>query len=173
MDNLEEIGQLIRNKNYRFIGVDGTNGAGKSTMASKLSKAIGLTHINLDDFLNKKQGGYLEFLKYDEIKRKISELDSYIIDGVCLMKVLGKIQISIDCLIYVKRMRHGIWSDEEECNIDGDVEEFIKKEKEVLAMIDKTDVLPESLGLAEEIIHYHAEYKPHEKADIFFERNDC
>lgn len=172
-DDVNKLAAYLRDKGCCHIGVDGTNGAGKSTLAAVLASTLGIYHLNLDDFLVKEQGGFLPYLKYGEIKQKISELDCFVIDGVCLLSVLEKVETSIDCLVYMKRMCHGLWADEEECNVTVDVEEYIKKEKETIRLIERSETTPDTLGLAEEIIRYHDKYKPHQNAEFFYTREDC
>ncbi len=172
-DDIEKLATSIRDKGCCRIGIDGTNGAGKSTTASKLAEILGLTHLNLDEYLQKKKGGFLDYLKYPEIKQKISELECFVIDGVCLLNVLEKIGIDVDCLIYVKRIRHGLWADKDECDVTGDIEEYIKREKEFVRLIKGSNTTPDTLGLAEEIIRYHYKYKPHHKAQFCYMREDC
>jgi len=57
-DDVNTLAAYIREKGYCRIGVDGTNGAGKSTFAAALASALGLCHLNLDDFLVKKRGSF-------------------------------------------------------------------------------------------------------------------
>lgn len=171
-DNVNKLAAHIRDKGYFRIGVDGTDGVGKTTMAEALACTLGIYHLNLDDYLVKQQGGFLDYLKYDDIQNKTSELKSFVIDGVCLLSVLEEIKTPIDCLVYVKRMCHGIWADEDECEVTGDVEDYIKKEKETVHLIERSDTTPDTLGLAEEIIRYHGKYKPHLKSEVYYTRED-
>ena len=172
-DDISKLATFIRNKGYCRIGIDGTDAAGKSTMAGKLSKILGLTHLNLDDFFIKESGRYLDYLKYNEIRQQASETKCFVVEGVCLLNVLEKIDTPIDCLIYVKRMRHNLWADERECEITEEIEVFISKEKELMRLFQQTENMPDSLGLAEEIIRYHYKFKPHKKADLIYTRVDC
>ncbi|MDX1914354.1 MAG: hypothetical protein SFU55_02120 [Methylophilus sp.] len=172
-DDVDHLAAYIRDKRYCRIGVDGTSGAGKSTMASALARALGLNHVNLDDYLVKKQGGFLDHLRYDDIKRKTSELGCFVIDGVCLLSVLEEIETSVDCLVYVKRICHGLWADEDECEVTEDVEGYIRKERETVGLVEGSEKTPDTLGLAEEIIRYHDKYKPHREAELFYTREDC
>ena len=128
-DDVNKLAAYIRDKGYCRIGVDGTNGAGKSTMAGTLARTLGVNHVNLDDYLVKKRGGFLDHLKYRDIKQKTSELGCFVIDGVCLLNVLEKIETPVDCLVYVKRMRHGLWADEDACEVTENVKDYIRKER--------------------------------------------
>lgn len=115
-----------------------------------------------------------------------SELDKakepIIIEGVCLLAVLERLQRRLDTLIYVKRVSdYGSWRDEEDCDVTEEIDEFMNKKREELrkfvrmeAHIEGKDApndvdFPE---LAEEIIRYHYGYRPHEKADIIYKRID-
>lgn len=171
--DVNELVKHIRARGYRRIGVDGLDGVGKSTLAVELARAIGMRHLNLDDYLIKKQGGFLTHLRYDELKHELCHLDGFVVDGVCLLAVLEQIATAVDCLVYVKRMCHGIWADEHECDLDEDVEEFLDKEKETVRLIERSESAPNTLGLAEEIIRYHDKYRPHKKAECLFTREDC
>ena len=124
-------------------------------------------------YLEKNKGGFLEYLKYSDLINDLSISDGFIIDGVCLLKVLDTIDMPVDVLVYVKRMRHGLWADESECEIEGDIEAYLIKERETVQLIAGSEELPETLGLAEEIIRYHSKFLPQSKADIVYERNDC
>ena len=172
-DDIGKLAAYIRDKGYCRSGVDGTNGVGKSTMAGTLSGTLGLSHLNLDDYLVKKQGGFLDHLKYDEIKQKMSKLECFVVDGVCLLSVLEEIKTPVDCLVYVKRMCHGLWADKDECEVTEDVEDYIKKKRETVRLTDGSDKTPDTSGLTEEIIRYHDKYKPHQKAELFYTREDC
>lgn len=170
-DDGNKLAAYIRDKGYCRIGVDGINGAGKSTLAAALASILGKKHLNLDNYLVKNQGGFLAYLKYDELKQKTLELDCFVIEGVCLLKVLEEIQAPVDCLVYVKRMRHGCWDDENLCELGEDLDEYIKKFKKNACLFkpSKTD----TPGLAEEVIRYHYKYKPHQKAEFFYTRENC
>jgi len=102
----------------------------------------------------------------------MSGLECFVVEGVCLLSVVEKIDAHVDCLVYVKRTHHGRWADERECEVAGDIEEYLRKEREAVRLIRGLETAPESLGLAEEIIRYHARYKPHHKADFFYMRED-
>jgi hypothetical protein len=170
-DDVNKLAAHIRDNSYCRIGVDGMSGVGKSTLAASLARLLGMSYMNLDDYLVEKQGGFLDNLKYDELKQKASELECFVIEGVCLLSALEKIEASVDCLVYVKRMSYGHWADEADCEVNGDVEDYINNQRNspirrILATSSDT------LGLDEDIIRYCAKRKPHRKADIFYLRND-
>jgi shikimate kinase len=154
----------------RRIGVDGADGAGKSTLADRLSEVLAMPVFHLDHFLEKNQGGFVEHIKYDELGSAIRQHSSFVIDGVCLREVLRRAGISVDAFVYVKRYYRGLWSEEREFEIDEPLEDFLAKERELCSRIAGEKV--EHLGVGEEIIRYHSQYRPHLHANVVFRRND-
>lgn len=155
------------------IGIDGIDGVGKSTLAGTLANHLGVDHIDIDNYLDKNHGGYLQYLDYKSLETDLAKANGFVLEGVCLLAVIEIIDTKLDTLIYIKRMAHGLWANERECNISGDVNEFIESERDVVNLISGSSDNEESLGLAEEVIRYHDKYRPHEKVDIIFQRNDC
>ena len=84
----------------------------------------------------------------------------------------------MDAHIYVKKMRHGIWSAEDECCFPDGVEVAIAKHRRDCELISTlfAGSQPSSSGnsarLTEEIMRYHNKYQPHELADVIYERAD-
>jgi thymidylate kinase len=75
--------------NIRYIAVDGVDGSGKSTLARSLSEALKIVHINLDDYLKKNRGGFVDYLDYSSINKRILGTNSkVIIEGVFILAVL-------------------------------------------------------------------------------------
>lgn len=187
MQKASDSGQLIdkvRTTNAGLIGIDGIDGSGKTTLSKKLSDELGYTHINLDDYVDRNCGTFVEHIRYDELLSSIHSTQSpVILEGVCLLAVLEKLQRKADLLIYVRRITdYGSWRDEDKCDIVGDVDELILKEKETLRTFceamarfegknfdaNACDIPP----LVEELIRYHHRYAPHRRADIIYDRTD-
>lgn len=162
----QEVIDAIRAKCTVRIGIDGIDGAGKSTLAREISEALGLPCISLDSFLEKKMDGYVEHIDYPKLKAALEKLEGYVVEGVCLRQVLGRIQLVPSASIYIKRMQHGIWSDESELNISKPVDTVLAEARTIASLFSSTPIT--SLGLAEEIIRYHAEFRPHDHADVTY-----
>jgi hypothetical protein len=175
--SLQDLATLLRQNGCRRIGIDGVDGCGKTTLAKNLGEKLEMNLISLDDYLNEEQGGYLNHLRYEDVKKAYCAQPRCIVEGVCLLQVLEAASLEIDTLVYVKRMDHGLWADERECDIGEDVDSFLEKERQLVERFaggtagQTTDsALPR---LAEEIIRYHASYRPFEKAAFWYRRDDC
>lgn len=175
-----EITTRLKTENFSLIGIDGKNGSGKTKLASQLASELGYRHINLDSKLHKNRGNFINNIKYDELLAELKDLDRpVIIEGVCLLAVLENLYKRLDMLIYVKLVEdNGKWADENECDVHGDLDEFIAKLKDESETLMKEwarikgkefdtieGVIPE---LEEEVIRYHHKYKPHVIADIVY-----
>jgi len=164
--NSQEVIDAIRAINAVRIGIDGIDGAGKSTLAREISGALGLPCISLDSFLEKKKDGYVEHIDYPKLKATLEKLEGYVVEGVCLYQVLGRIQLAPSANIYIKRMQHGFWSDEDELDSSKPVDAVLARQRQIASLMSSEPV--SNLGLAEEIIRYHAEFRPHDHADVIY-----
>jgi hypothetical protein len=57
----------------------------------------------------------------------LQQAGGLIVEGVCLLDVLSRADTPVDGHVYVKRVRHGYWADEDECVFADGVEEAIRK----------------------------------------------
>jgi hypothetical protein len=153
------------------VGIDGTHGSGKTTLAKAVAAELHFPLFSLDDYLDRQQGGFLEFLDYRRLSRDLAAADRFVLEGVCLLDAVKRADVELDCLVYVKRLRHGLWADERELEIEEPLEEFLEKER-LTAMICGDDEPVTDLGLDEEVIRYHYVQRPHKRADITFARRD-
>ena len=154
------------------IGIDGNDGAGKTYLARYIASKIHGEVVSLDDYIEQK-GSYIPNLRIEDTRTKVRTAHGPVcIEGICLLEAAEKIGISINKLIYVKRMKGREWPDEVECDSKGRVEDLIRTlGKETLIGV------PEGTGeLAEprkEVICYHAKYRPHARADYVFHRQEA
>ncbi|HSY20032.1 MAG TPA: hypothetical protein VK815_16930 [Candidatus Acidoferrales bacterium] len=125
------------------IIIDGDPGAGKTKLAKKLAKDLGVKIISLDDFLFENGAPYCAQIKYEALQKVISENPRIIIEGVCALKILSKIDLRFDCHIFIQLFNGALgWE-------MGDyVQDLNRKE-------------PNS-KLAKEIVKYYREFKPFE-----------
>lgn len=164
--------EKIRTEQCNIIGVDGTNGTRKTTVAGALAMELDLPLISLDNYLQKNRGGFIEHLQYDELSNEIKEHRTFIVEGVCLLQALEKVDTHPDILLYLKRYHLGLWADERElCVSPEQVEEFLKGEHELAARLSRTTT-EEGPCLLDDIVRYHSQYRPEEHAQYFFRWNE-
>ena len=181
-DNLAE---LLR-KSYAHalsgtIAIDGRDGVGKTPLAVALQAAVGGTVISLDDFVLEERGGYVSNLKRADLKSALERSSPpRIVEGVCVLAALESVSHRHDVLIYVKRLRSfGYWYDEGICDPTDPIDELIARLAKEVADVDRFDAeqsgeaLPQDekpalTPLLEEIIRYHARYRPSRRAEIVF-----
>jgi len=161
-----------------IISVDGKDGSGKTYVSDYLSKTLHLLHLELDKFIKEKKDQYVDFIDYEKLVLAIKETpigkDIIVIDGVCVLSVLQRLDIKPKCTIYVKRTNNtGYWYDENYFNLDSTPEKIIKNDdeetKKFLELMNTEYIPNKNETIFHEIIKYHFDYKPHIKSDIIFE----
>jgi hypothetical protein len=173
---------LVRVRRPSVVAIDGCDGSGKSTLARYLATQLERPLFELDTYLDKNLGLYVSAIKFDDLKRDIGKFSDMIIEGVCLMEVLRRLDITPDLTIYVKRMHLGVWAEEDDYTLEPDEIDIklanVKESIRMMEDIGKPPGAPEprlseiELGLEEELIRYHAKYRPQNSSDIIFQRND-
>jgi hypothetical protein len=166
------------------IGIDGIDGSGKTTLAQELGEALGLPIVSIDSFLDKKKGSYLDHLRYSDLSKASSDFTgAFILEGICLLYVAEHIEVNITDLVYIKPVDDwGFWSEAEIYDTEEPVEELIEKLGQdadkiapllngIIPSVGGEDI--DSRGLhpfREEVIRYHAKYRPARKADYVYLR---
>ena len=150
------------------LGIDGLDGLGKSHLARDLADAFGFKDVELDSFVMKNRGGYVDFIDYDKLRLSVPP-QSFVIEGVCLRQIAKIAGIELDYHIYIQRMHLGAWADEEYLGLDQDPDIYIKSELELMAKLNNLDEPEADLGLEGEIIHYHHKFQPQKAADFVLE----
>jgi hypothetical protein len=84
------------------IIIDGDPGAGKTTLAKKLAKDLGIKFISFDDFLLENGAPYCEQIRYEVLQKVVLDNPKIIIEGVCAIKILAKIGLQFDCHIFIQ-----------------------------------------------------------------------
>jgi hypothetical protein len=112
-----------------FLGVDGRDGAGKTTLTRYLAEKIGASVISLDEFIEKNKDAYMSSIRFSDLKRAIAQASGpVIIEGACLLAALQRLDICLSRLVYVKRMISDVgWFDEKICDPPDDVEAFLAR----------------------------------------------
>lgn len=161
-----------------IVTVDGWSGSGKTTLAKSLAGHLGLQRYELDDYLLKHRGGFLEHLDYPRLSSALTDVrrvsDPILVDGICVLKVLQRLGLRSDVKVYVRRISaSGIWYDVLKLDPSRTADEVIEEDRQ--AAERWAEMHGESFGeggvpLAWEVIRYHYTYLPHETADLYFNR---
>jgi hypothetical protein len=162
------------------IGVDGMDGVGKSTLAHAMAKRLGGSVVSLDNHLDKKQNRYTHHIRCNELKAALSaSAPPILIEGVCLLAVAHRCDFNVDVLVYVRRLSRnsGIWHDQELCMGERPVAELknvVRELRHIFAegasATEASDATAdEDLGLAGELIDYHAQWTPVQRAHLVFD----
>jgi hypothetical protein len=179
--SIEGVRQFIESSGWCRIGIDGVTGAGKSYLADELSQALGLPVLDVDDYVHRNQGGYVDFVDYPALASALSSMSSFILGGVCLREILANLGTDLDGHVYVMRMREGLWADEDDCVFPDGVEAAIDNLAADTAMMSRhLDEPSHHSGFAQdddeaqqlkfEVMRYHAAFVPQDEADLVFER---
>lgn len=164
-----QVALALRRARPRLIAIDGNTGAGKSKLARSLGKRLSTPVIHLDDLLRKRQGTYLRALRLSRLRTLIARSLSIIVEGVCLLKALDRLRLKPDFIIYVRRVNRGRWLDEDELVPVNELEAHLAGLRGEVRMFGGSG----DLGISEEIIRYHSEYRPHAKAHVVYQRPDA
>jgi hypothetical protein len=178
---VSELDALVADLRFRkpsCVGLDGVDGVGKSETSSSIASSLGLPVICLDDYVEKNRGGYVAYIDYAALAAKITGTQKFLMEGVCLLAVVQRLGIHLDCLIYIKRMRSGHWVDKDECEFPNGVEEALRLLRRNTELVLEFEArqngttynrgVTDEPGLSEEIMRYHARHSPHTVADITF-----
>ena len=180
---LDELKEEVTDTNFQIVTIDGWDGAGKTRLAEKISSILNLKHIELDTFLNKHQGGFINHIRYADLGQTIQaardDSSSILVEGICVLEVLRRIGVRPDITIYVKRiLSRGFWSDGRHLPDEKSADEVIEEDKEEQrqwARMRGRDISDDELNredITYELIKYHYADRPHENADYIFERVD-
>jgi hypothetical protein len=99
----QDLLQDLRRRAPRIIGIDGELGAGKTTLAERLSAALLCPCVHLDSFLIPGQASYLPSIQYGRLAAALAGVTgTVIIEGVCLLAVLEQLALAADYLVFVE-----------------------------------------------------------------------
>jgi hypothetical protein len=143
-----------------LIGVEGFCSSGKSRLADRLALDMDADVIHTDDYALKfdEPPTYVDCLKLEELAGAISRRSGNkrtFIEGIYLRDVLSRCNADVELFFYVRRIgQNGLWYDELH------LESFEHGEAE-----EGDEIEPHLSDLK-----YHSRTRPHEKADIVFDR---
>jgi hypothetical protein len=99
-----------------------------------------------------------------------------VMEGICMLYALDRLQVTPDLLIYVKRIdRHGEWEDEDTGDPTESAETIIQQEaaragpfREALGEPPPAEGESGLDSLREEVIRYHCDFHPVRRAQIVY-----
>ena len=166
----EAVASAISFDTTRVIAIDGFQGSGKTTLARALSEQWNIPVVSADNYLIRNQGAFFNSLRIEWLSAALGAHERYIFEGVCCLQVLQAIGVNANVLVYVKRMAAWGWADEDELASFASAPSSTAEETPPLAEI--RDPLQITLrDLWEEVAQYHWQYRPHEVADLSYERS--
>ena len=169
--NSTRLKQMLNRIGARRIAIDGINGAGKSHLAREIKAEFGLPWIELDRYLIPHQNSFVPSLRTEQLKRDLVDVPEFVIDGICTLQVLEMLGIESVTVVYVKRFSNSSWDDQNFLVPCGSEEEHVVARRLDHEGIVKAMGAARNFALDEEIIRYHAQYRPHQRARICYERN--
>ncbi|MEZ5447073.1 MAG: hypothetical protein R3F45_15055 [Gammaproteobacteria bacterium] len=158
---IEEVcGRLMAVRAGAVVALEGFCGSGKTTLAGQVGKRVQMNVFHVDSFARKfdRPPAYTECLDLVRLHHALNgraQTRPSIVEGICLRDVLLLVGIIPTTFIYLKRVgKNGLWYDglnlmdfEEGHPAPGDSEEPHRSD----------------LG-------YHRRVRPHETADVVYER---
>jgi hypothetical protein len=167
---LEEVALEISLDATCVIAIDGFQASGKTTLAQALAEQLNLPLVSADDYLFKNQGAFFEYLQMEKVSAALRMHERCIFEGVCCLKILQTVDVNANLLVYVKRMAIWGWADESELESVASVSSATIDSSPLIA--DTHDPVQINIhNLWKEVALYHKQYRPHEVANIVYERD--
>ncbi|WP_435274836.1 hypothetical protein ACMAZF_16485 [Psychrobium sp. nBUS_13] len=103
----------ILNEKYKgIIAIDGDLGGGKSIIANELSEKTQIPVVHVDDFLVPRTGRYVDSIQYLDLEKSIRKSGRpMIIEGICLLDVLNRIDLEHNQYFFIKRKENTPYKD--------------------------------------------------------------
>lgn len=99
--SIGEIADQVRRTDASLIALDGLPGSGKSTLAASLSARLAIRAVHLDDYLVHGCVGFTDYLRYEDLRRALLPRP-VIVEGVCMLDVLDRLELRPDQLVYLQ-----------------------------------------------------------------------
>lgn len=145
-----------------LVAIDGVDGAGKTTLARRLSDTLGWPTVDLDDHIGPKGRSYVEQVLFDDLAEAIRPRP-VIFSGIHMLEVLERVGAAADFLVYVVRLS--------QAGIPADLELI---ERDIRPELTEGQHTPPRLGgvtpgkLMRSLWTYMPRWKPVTAADVVF-----
>jgi hypothetical protein len=160
-DNPDELAAFLTALRGPIV-FDGCTGAGKSTLALGMATRLGCEAIEVDRFVDKKLGVYVEALRIDKLRplveAALKAAPVVLLDAVCARAVVERLGLSAAAFVYVQRVSLA--------GVPGDLDMMDADEEG--QVVNR----PYFSDLDREILHYHAYYRPIGSADFIYRRTE-
>lgn len=158
--DVETLEHRVREIRHGMITFDGCMLAGKTKLMREIASRLGVQGLDLDDFVERQQGMFIEALRLQELTAAIEQARAksgvILLSGICMLEVLERIGRESDLAVYVQANNQ----DNEPDDIDL-----------IGAETGRRPELIEFFGeLEDECFSYHARYRPRNGADVLFIR---
>ncbi|MBR8333833.1 hypothetical protein KDW69_19480 [Burkholderia ambifaria] len=150
----------IREIRHGLITFDGCMLAGKTELMHELERRLGVHGLDLDDFVERQQGMFVEAVRLQELAAAIEQAramsEVVLLSGICMLEVLERIGRESHLTVYVQAN-----------NQDGTPDDIDLIGAESGRRPDLIEFFGE---LEDECFSYHARYRPCNGADVLFIR---
>ncbi|CAG9243897.1 hypothetical protein [Paraburkholderia caribensis] len=159
--DVESLEHRVREVTRGLITFDGCMLAGKTQLMREIARRIGTQGLDLDDFVERQRGVFVEALRLQEltaaIEQALAKFGVMLVSGVCMLEVLERIGCESSLTVYVQAN-----------NQDGTPDDIDLIGAEFGRRPDLVDFFGE---LENECFSYHARYRPRNGADVLFIRS--
>ncbi|HDR9189919.1 hypothetical protein [Burkholderia vietnamiensis] len=171
--SVEDVLARLRMVERGIVTFDGCTGAGKTTMAAIASWVLGHPAIDVDLYVNKNKGSFIDELQVPKLRRYVEQALArspvLLLSGVCMGWILQRIDQQSALAVYVwRRSSIGLPYDTDII----DAEEGAQFEG-YESIISATEYDPTAAALDRELHAYHADCHPVANADLLFLRKSA
>ena len=102
MNTVEAVTEEVLGRNSKLIGIDGRLAVGKTALANSLAAQLNCACLHVDDYLEPHTGQFFGSLRFDALLHVLhGSRGRIVIEGICLLQVLERLQRTPEYLIYV------------------------------------------------------------------------
>jgi len=163
---IDEITSVLRQRAgsaSHVVGVDGFMGSGKTTLAFELAELLAGIRVSLDAYADRNAqtedyaAKIMQRYLVSDLRKLKAAFQFVVVEGICLLEVLSAVSEPPGSLVYVKRISAtGLWHD------GFHLEDYESNQS----------IAENQKGLHKSEFEYHSKWRPHEQAQVVYERPD-